>query len=262
MVDPTPVPNADYLLVESTYGNRIHDSTDAESVLTEVIVRTATRGGTILVPAFAVGRTQSLLYHIYRLKAANRIPDLPVFIDSPMAINASEIFCANLQYHRLTEAECRAMCNAATYVRSVDDSKALNHNTVPKVLISASGMATGGRVLHHLKHVAPDPRNTILLTGFQAAGTRGAALAAGVSSLRIHGQTIWVKADVDMLHMLSAHADAGEIISWLRNFRKPPKMTFVIHGEPAASEALSQRIESELGWPCRIPEHQTSFSLE
>ncbi len=255
MPDPAPVRKADHLFVESTYGNRRHDPTDPENALAEIVNRTVGRGGTVLVPAFAVGRVQSVLYHLLRLKTDGRIPDVPVFLDSPMAIDASRVFCDHFGEHRLTEAECIAACNVATYVRSVGESKALGESAVPKIIVSASGMATGGRVLHHLKRYAPDRRNTILFTGFQAGGTRGAAMIAGADNVKIHGADVPILAEVENLHMLSAHADADEIIGWLRNFEAPPRMTFITHGEPEASDALRKRIEGELGWPCTVPEH-------
>ncbi|MGD9601792.1 MAG: MBL fold metallo-hydrolase [Gammaproteobacteria bacterium] len=261
MVDPTPVRHADYLLVESTYGNQLHEQQDSEDVLAEVIKRSASRGGTVIVPAFAVGRAQSLLFHLQRLKAAKRIPDLPVFLDSPMAINASEVFCEHLGEHRLTAEQCRRACGVAHYVREAEESKALDQDPMPKVIISASGMATGGRVLHHLKHFAPDRRNTILFTGFQAGGTRGAAMTAGADSVKIHGQYVRVNAEVANLQMLSAHADADEIMAWLGNFEAPPRMTFVTHGEPAASDALRHRIAEELGWPCTVPDYREEAEL-
>lgn len=261
MVDPTPVHSADYLLVESTYGNRRHEPQDAEEMLAEIINRTAARGGTVLVPAFAVGRAQSLLFHLQGLKTAKRIPDIPVFLDSPMAINASEVFCNHLGEHRLTAEQCRKACGVARYVREPEESKALDQDPMPKVIISASGMATGGRVLHHLKHFAPDRRNTILFTGFQAGGTRGDAMTAGADSVKIHGRYVRVNAEVANLQMLSAHADADEIMAWLGNFETPPRMTFVTHGEPAASDALRHRIAEELGWPCTVPDYREETAL-
>jgi len=261
MVDPTPIAHADYLLVESTYGNRLHDKTDPEDALGDVITRTASRGGTVLIPSFAVGRAQTLLFHLERLKGAHRIPDLPIFLDSPMAEDASEIFCHHVDEHRLTEKECRLACHVAHYVREAAESKELNNNAMPKIIISASGMATGGRVLHHLKRLAPDHRNTILFAGFQAGGTRGAAMVAGAETVKIHGEYVPVRAEVSNLHMLSAHADADEILAWLRNLRSPPRMTFVTHGEPNASDALRHRIEEELNWPCTVPEYRDSAEL-
>jgi len=255
MLDPVPCPYADYLLIESTYGNRHHDRRSPEDALMEIIDRTAARGGTVIIPSFAVGRAQSLLFHLYRLKAAGQLANVPVFLDSPMAIDASDIFCRHMDDHRLTESECRDSCAIAEYVRSVEDSKRLTADPTPKVIISASGMATGGRVLHHLKRYAPDAKNTILFAGFQAAGTRGAAMIAGAQSVKIHGELIPIRAEVQNLDMLSAHADADELLRWLRGFKAPPRLTYIVHGEPAASDGLRQRIEKELGWNCIVPVH-------
>jgi metallo-beta-lactamase family protein len=214
-----------------------------------------------VIPAFAVGRAQSLLFYLHRLKADGHMANVPVFLDSPMAVNASEVFCRQLTDHRLAAHECRAACGVARYVRSVEESKALTANPMPKVIVSASGMATGGRVLHHLKHYAPDARNTILFAGFQAGGTRGAAMVAGAEHIKIHGQYVPVRAAVRSLDMLSAHADADEIMRWLKGFRKPPRTTFITHGEPTASDTLRHRIEEELGWPCLVPEHGQQVGL-
>lgn len=262
MLDPAPVAAADYLIIESTYGNRHHDRTDPQTALGDVIRRTARRGGTIVIPAFAVGRAQSLLFHLERLRASGQLGDVPVFLDSPMAINASEMLCSHLADHRLAADACTRACGIATYVRSVEDSKALMANPVPKVIISASGMATGGRVLHHLKQYAPDRRNTVLFTGFQAAGTRGSTIVAGASSVKIHGEWVPIRAEVQNLSMLSAHADADELLTWLRGFRAPPRMTFIVHGEPEASEGLRSRITTELGWRCAIPSQLQQAYLE
>jgi metallo-beta-lactamase family protein len=261
MPDPTPIRRADYLVIESTYGDRRHDPRDPEDALAEIIKRTVARGGTVLVPSFAVGRAQTLLYHLRRLKSAGRIPDLPIYLDSPMAIDASEIFCKDIGFNRLSAAECRAACAVAHYVRDAEESKKLDVNPMPSIIISASGMAAGGRVLHHLKRFAPDPRNTVLFTGFQAGGTRGAAMTAGADRVKIHGEYVPVRAEVDNLHMLSAHADADEIMAWLRNFEAAPAMTYVTHGEPPAADALRLRIAEELGWPCTVPDYRDEVEL-
>lgn len=261
MPDPTAIRHADYLVVESTYGDRRHDTGDPEAALAEIVTRTAARGGTILVPSFAVGRAQTLLYHLERLKRAGRIPQLPIYLDSPMAIDASEIFCKDIEFNRLSPAECRAACAVARYVRDAEESKRLDANPMPSIIISASGMATGGRVLHHLKRFATDPRNTVLFAGFQAGGTRGAAMTGGAERVKIHGEYVPVRAEVRNLHMLSAHADADEIMGWLRNFEKPPIMTFVTHGEPSAADALRLRIAEELGWPCTVPDYRDQVEL-
>jgi metallo-beta-lactamase family protein len=217
-------------------------------------VRTAGRGGSILIPTFAVGRVQTLLLHIHRLKLAGRIPDLPVFVDSPMASAASKVFASHLGAHRLDARQCAGLAATARYVDSVEESKRLGQSRVPRIILSASGMATGGRVLHHLKSLGPDAANTILFAGFQAAGTRGAAMVAGARSVKIHGVQVPIAADVFNLGMLSAHADREEILAWLSKFEARPKHCFVTHGEPPAAEALRAEIERRLGWTCSVPQ--------
>lgn len=261
MVDPAVVKRADYLLIESTYGNRTHDATDPAAALAEIINRTSGRGGSILVPTFAVGRVQTLLFYIHQLKTAQLIPDLPVYLDSPMAVDASHIFCDHQGEHRLSPEICHAICQTARYVNLVAESKALDHNPMPKIILSASGMATGGRVLHHLKAMAPDRRNMILFSGFQAEGTRGASMVAGATSVKIHGSHIPVQAEVLNLGTLSAHADRGEILAWLGRFEAPPRMTFITHGSPESADALRLTIEEKLGWRCRVPEQLERFDL-
>jgi metallo-beta-lactamase family protein len=261
MVQPSEVEEADYLIVESTYGNRRHETEDPETVLAQVINDTVKRGGTVVIPAFAVGRAQSLLYYMERLKSSGRIGDVPVFLDSPMAINASELLCRYPDDHKLSVEQCKKACDSAKYVRDVEESKALTTSRMPKVIISASGMATGGRVLHHLKQYAPNRINSILFCGFQAAGTRGASIVAGAESVKIHGEYVPIRAQVRNLGTLSAHADADEILTWLKGFRKPPKTTYITHGEPTASDALRKRIEEELGWTCAVPEHGAQAEL-
>lgn len=262
MLDPAVVRRADVLIVESTYGNRTHEAVDPEDALAEIISYTAGRGGTVLIPTFAVGRAQTLLYHLYRLKQARRIPDIPVFLDSPMAIDASAIFCDHVGEHRLSAGTCRAICAKARYVKDAEESKALDRDPMPKVILAASGMATGGRVLHHLKALAPDPRHTILFAGFQAAGTRGAAMVSGAPSVKIHGGYVPIQAEVKNLGMLSAHADREEILGWLSKFEAPPRLTCITHGEPIASDALRLAIEERLGWPVRVPEHLERIDLQ
>lgn len=261
MLDPEPVPSADYLLIESTYGNRLHDRRSPDEALEEVVNRTLRRGGTVVIPAFAVGRAQSLLHHLWKLKTASRIPDVPIFLDSPMAINATELLHSHIGEHRLTAEECRQSCGVATYVREAEESKKLNTNHLPKIIISASGMATGGRILHHLKNYAPDRRSTIVLAGFQAGGTRGAALRDGATELKIHGGYVPVRAEVVSLDMFSAHADRDELLRWLGGFESAPRETFVVHGEPSASDALRHCIDERLGWTVRVPEHQQTVQL-
>jgi metallo-beta-lactamase family protein len=258
---PARVERSDYLVVESTYGDRVHPQIDAAEALATVVDQTAARGGTLLIPAFAVGRTQELLVHLHQLKRAKRIPDLPVFLDSPMAIDASDIFSRHAKSHRMSETDIRSAFAVANYTPTLEQSKALDINGRPKIVISASGMATGGRVLHHLKVYAPDPRNTIAFAGFQAGGTRGAALTGGADLIKIHGQYVPVRARVENLQMLSAHADANEILAWLGGFKMAPRTTFITHGEPAASDALRRRMEEERGWPCAVPDYRDEVEL-
>lgn len=262
MLDPEPVGRADFLLVESTYGNRLHDRRSPEEVLTEIVNRTARRGGTIVIPAFAVGRAQSLLYHLSNLIRSGRIPDLPLFLDSPMAIDASEIFCSNRVGRRLSDDQCRLASGIATYVREAEESKRLNTNHMPKIIVSASGMASGGRILHHLKNYLPDRRSTVVLAGFQAGGTRGAALRDGASEVKIHGSYVPVRAEIVTLDMFSAHADREELIRWLGGFEAAPRETFVVHGEPTQSDALRHSIKERLGWKVHVPEHRERIELQ
>lgn len=255
MPAPSRIEKVDYLVVESTYGNRRHDAADPLVVLAEIINRTARRGGVVVIPTFAVGRAQTLMYCIHLLKAHGAIPDYPVYLNSPMAVDATRIFSQHQGEHRLTRAQCDDLSGAARIVNSVEESQQLNRSHGPMIILAASGMATGGRVTHHLKAFAPDPRNTILFAGFQAGGTRGASLVQGAEVIKIHGEYIPVRAEVRMLENLSAHADADEILGWLKAFSRPPRHTFITHGEPEAADALRHRIEEELRWSCSIPEY-------
>lgn len=252
MFDPEPIDRVDFLVVESTYGDRIHPQIDPAEALGEVVERTARRGGTVVIPAFAVGRAQSLLYYLWKLKQAGRLGLVPVYVDSPMATDATALLHQHRGDHRLDPEVCAEVCATATYIRDVDASKRLSANRMPKVIISASGMATGGRVLHHIKAFGGDPRHTILFSGFQAAGTRGRAMIEGQRQIKIHGDWIDIRAEVADLEMLSAHADANEIMRWLRGFGSPPLRTLVVHGEPASAAALRDRVERELGWTCSV----------
>lgn len=253
MFDPAPPAAADYLIVESTYGDRQHDAVSPEQALGDNIERCVARGGTVVIPAFAVGRAQSLLYYLSLLKKAGRLHGIPVYLDSPMAIDASEIMCEHSGDHRLTREQCKAACAVAHYVRDAEESKALTSDENPKIIISASGMATGGRVVHHLGQFAPDPKNLLLFAGFQATGTRGAALVAGATTIKIFGEEVQVLAEVVNLSMLSAHADCNEIMRWLSGMPRAPRKTFVTHGEASASTSLAARISRELGWECTAP---------
>ena len=262
MRPPVPLHEADILVCESTYGNRKHPRIDAEAELAPVIRRVAKRGGVIVIPAFAVGRAQGLLLHIARLEQRGDIPAVPVFLNSPMAIDATDIYHRFHDEHHVSAEECRAMYSIATLVRSVEESKALNLRRGPMIIVSASGMLTGGRVLHHIQAFGSDARNAILLSGFQAGGTRGAALAAGADHLRMFGQDVPIRAEVVQLESFSGHADADEIIEWMRNARRAPAMTYLTHGEPDSADTLRGRINRELKWQARVPEHLERIDLE
>lgn len=262
MKPPEPLPGADYIVVESTYGDRRHPVGDIADALARVIVETVERRGAIVVPAFAVGRAQHLLHVIAQLREARRIPDCPVFLDSPMAIDATALFAAHREDHGLSEDECAAMCKLPRYARSADDSKAIDRAGGPSIIISASGMATGGRVLHHLARFLPDERSTILFAGYQAAGTRGRSLIDGAKELKLLGQYVPVRATIQRLDELSAHADYAELIDWLRASGLAPRRVFVTHGEPAAADAFRRRLRDAFGWDAVVPEAGMVVALE
>ncbi len=254
MKAPEPMPAADTLVVESTYGDRLHPSDDVRDVLARTIVETIERRGVVVVPSFAVGRTQHLLHLLCELRDAHRIPECPIFLDSPMAIDATELYLAHREDHGLTDAECAAMGKLPSYSRTADDSKAIDRRDDPMIIISASGMATGGRVLHHLRRFLPDERSTVLFVGYQAAGTRGRTLIDGARELKLLGQYVAVHAHVAAIDGLSAHADYAELLAWLRASNLAPRRVFVTHGEPAAADAFRRRVRDVLGWDARLPE--------
>lgn len=262
MNPPAIVKNADYLIVESTYGNRSHDPSDPLEKLGNIINRTIERGGKVIVPTFAVGRAQLLLYCIHLLKKNGVIPEkLPVYLNSPMAVEATAIFDEHPGEYRLTPEQSEAMCKTAHVVFDVEESKLLNTKKGPLIILAGSGMATGGRIVHHLKTFAPDPKNTILFSGFQAGGTRGAAMLDGAKEIKIHGEYVPVNAEIAIIDNLSAHADANEIITWLKHFDAPPKQTFITHGEPIAADTLRLKIEETLGWEVYVPDYLETVDL-
>jgi metallo-beta-lactamase family protein len=262
MKPPESPPDADYIVVESTYGNRLHGGEDMQRTLARAISRTVKRGGVVMFPSFAVGRAQDLLFRIHLLKANGDIPrDLPVYLNSPMATDVTNIYYHHRAEHRLSDAEARAMCDAAKVVNSAEDSKELNAAHGPMIIIAGSGMATGGRIVHHLRSFGPDPKNTIVFPGFQAGGTRGASIVGGARTVRIFGEDVEINAEVVSLDGLSAHADYQEILGWLSHIKHRPRQVFVTHGEPAASDALRARIKRELRWDARVPEHMEQCDL-
>lgn len=255
--DPDPVTEADVLLVESTYGDRVHPpGTDDE--LATVVKATGDRGGVLVVPAFVVDRTQELLWMLHHLEGAGRIPQVPVYVDSPSATDVTEIYLKHpedLDEEFLGELKSgQTPLNPArcTFVRTVEESKRLNDLRGPAIIVSASGMATGGRILHHLAHRLPDPKATVLLVGFQALGTRGRSLQDGAKALHMFGEDVPVRARVETIHGLSAHADQNEMLRWLGGFSRPPRTTYLVHGEPQAAKALGDLISSRLKWTSQV----------
>lgn len=264
--NPEAPPRCDVLLCESTYGDREHPADSPEDALADVINRVVKRGGQVVIPAFAVGRTQTIMYILRELEDANRIPRLPVYVDSPMAISVTGLYMRHREDHDLTYITEEKSGNPLDahnvhYMRTVDQSKSINDVKTPAIIISASGMATGGRVLHHLARLAPDSRNAILLVGFQAMGTRGRSLEDGAKTVRIHGEDVPVKAEVINLRQFSAHAGKSELLRWLSGIPAPPRQTYLTHGEPEASAALKIAIESKFNWRVALPEYLQTVDL-
>lgn len=264
-VDPGQVKSVTYLVLEATYGDKLHDEEDVLTRFENIINRTVDRGGKVIIPAFAVGRTQEVLYILRKLEKQGRLAEIPVYLNSPLAIDATDIYVRFMREHNFfkngmspTEAFNPTRLKM---VHESEDSKHLNDLPEPAIIISSSGMMTGGRILHHLKAYLPDPNSTLVITGFQAAGTRGRAILDGAKAIKIHGVPVAVKAKVEFIESLSAHADWREIIRWLKGFEKPPKMTFLVHAEPDSAAAMKQHIEEELRWKVSIPKYLEKADL-
>ena len=261
-----PEDGFDYMLLESTYGDRLHPRDDVGARLSAIVEATAERGGTVVIPSFAVGRTQELLYLFRELIDQRRMHSLPIHVDSPMAIDVTDLYLRHEEEHDLRTGALEALGikpfspPGLHFDKTVDDSKALNDAHFPMVIISASGMATGGRVVHHLERRLPDHRNTILFVGFQAAGTRGRLIQAG-QTVKMFGHDVRVSAQIETLENLSGHADYGEILGWLRKFHKPAGKTFLVHGEPAAAESLRQKVAQELQWDVSVASYLQKVQL-
>ncbi len=262
MPAPRVVEGADVLLIESTYGNRLHAKTDPQPQLGQIIRETAHRGGSVLLPSFAVGRAQALLHSLQGLRATGAMSrDMPIYLDSPMAIEATALYLKHRSLMRLSPRQAEALTDGVTMVRTPAQSEKLAHQRYPSVIISASGMATGGRVLHHLKAMAPDVRNHIVFAGFQVAGTRGDKMVHGAQDVKIHGEMVPIRATVSQLEGLSGHADANGLMAWMQAMTHAPKQVFVVHGEREASDALRFRIGQELGWPACVPEYGSTHEV-
>ena len=267
--DPEKPKAADYLVLESTYGDRLHPGGSPEAELGRVVAETAARRGVLVIPAFAIGRAQDVLYHLRSLQRAGTLPaDLPIYLDSPMAASAVDLYCSTLSEHDLEMEKLRnsGLCPiegpSVHIVRDRVESQALNSRRGPLVLVSASGMLSGGRILHHLKHRLPDATTTLLFVGFQAAGSLGRRILDGAREVRIHGESVTVRADVRQVPALSAHADQDGLLEWVDTIAKPPRSVFLVHGEPGPREALAAALRSKYGWTVALPEEGQSVELK
>lgn len=261
MLPPEPPPACDYLLIESTYGDRRHAPDSPKDRLAELVRNTAARGGTLLLPAFAVGRAQSLLYLLGQLRAERAIPALPVYLDSPMAIDVTELLVRHAGEHRLSPEACHQVCASVNFVRDAAESEQLSASATPKIIVAGAGMLTGGRILHHLKAFGSDHRNTLALAGYQAPGTRGYALEHGARSLKLYGEYVTIGCRLEVLEGLSAHADYVEIGDWLAQLPVPPKRVFITHGEPVAADHLRCYLGERFGWGASVPEQGDEVEL-
>lgn len=264
---PAAPSDADYLLVESTYGNRLHPAEDPRPHLAKIVSETARRGGSVILPAFAVERTQKLLFILKEQMEEGAMPRIPIYSDSPMAIEAMNVF---LRHQDEFDEETRGLIRRYGsplkweefhFAPKREDSIRINECRLPIVIVSSSGMAAGGRILHHLARRLPDPRNTVVFVGFQAVGTRGQQIQAGRPTVKIHGAEVPIRARVETLGQFSDHADYEEMLAWMKQFRRPPQRTFLVHGEPSAAEALRERITSQLGWKVHIAQYLEQVDL-
>lgn len=261
MRPPEPPVSADMLVLESTYGDRLHSPSDPAEELAAIAVETLGRGGILLIPSFAVGRSQTILHLLAELRWKGAIPDVPIYLNSPMAIDATEIMLEYSSEHHLSKDECRRISEGVIFTSSVEDSIELTRRSGPMIVLSASGMATGGRVLHHLRQVLPQEQSTVVFVGHQAAGTRGQLLVNGAPSVRIFGEFVDVACSIRHIESLSAHADRNELIEWISRVPRPPQSTYIVHGEPAAAESMCHEIETRLGWTVDIASHGETVTV-
>ncbi len=262
MMSPQDFPGADILVCESTYGDSLHSMEDPEDQLQEILSKVIDRGGTAVIPAFAVGRTQSLMLHIWRLIQKGRIPNVPVYLNSPMATSVSSLYHQHQEEHRIDASEFEQMYKSVRIVRDVEQSKALNENEEPKIIIAASGMMTGGRILHHVAKFGTSSKNAILFSGYQAGGTRGRLLLEGAKSIRIFKKDVPIHAEIYSLDSLSAHMDSSEILNWLKTSTKIPSITYLTHGEPAAADRLRFLISDQLGWQVKVATYSDVVDID
>lgn len=261
MKPPEPLFDADYLVLEATYGDRDHVEEDLEKRIADIINHTIKSSGTVVIPAFAVGRTQHVLYLLHKLKAAKRIPNVDTYLDSPMATDTTELYCTYANEHRLSRDQCHTMSQSVMITKTTDESRTINHKAGPKIVISASGMASGGRILHHLAQYISNEKNVVMIVGFQAPGTRGRALLDGAKHIKIFGKQHDVRAKIEYIAGLSAHADHNELIRWLNDSPIKHPQVFLTHGEPSAAQALALQLQKTFHWQVKIPKDKEEFDL-
>jgi metallo-beta-lactamase family protein len=255
------VEKADYLVVESTYGNRLHKNNSIESQLLNCIQKTYSKGGILVIPTFSVERAQEIIYLLSVLKQARKLPNIPIFLDSPMGVDATKVYISHKKNHKLTSEEIENMLSTVQLISSIEVSKAVVQDNAPKIVLAGSGMITGGRVLHYLDKIISDSKNSILIVGFQAEGTRGRALISKDTELKFFGKYYPVKAEVFKINEFSGHADQGEILDWLKHFKEKPVLTFINHGEPHQSQALKTKIKTALNWKCTVAKIGETYYL-
>lgn len=253
MYPPKRPTTGDYIFLESTYGNRIHPTNDVYFDLERIIIETISKGGNVIIPSFAVERAQVLMYLLWQLKQKNRIPDIPYIIDTPMGIKVLDVFNENYKWHKLTPNECEEMCRMFTMIADFEDTINTIYDQQSKVIIAASGMITGGRVLSYLERYIDKPENTVMLVGYQAEGTRGRKLLEGAKELKFFGKYYSVEANVVLVEGLSAHGDQNDLLNWLRDLIQKPKKVFLVHGENEAADGLRLKITEEFGYDCSVP---------
>lgn len=262
MKSPLHLTQTDYLVLESTYGDRLHEEGDPIKALGDLINKTVARGGNVLIPAFAVGRTQTILYCLYQLKQKKMIPDIPIFLDSPMGISVTELFCNFKEDHTLPESICKDVFHIATYTRTTEESKGIDHRKGPVIIVAGSGMMNGGRMVHHLQFFISDPKSTVVLVGYQSEGTLGHDLLAGEKKINLFGTLYPVRAKIKTVDLFSAHADYKEILDWLSYFKNAPKKIFLTHGDLESAESLKKKIEQRFGWTVIVPKYLDAFDLD
>lgn len=256
------ITKADYLVLESTYGDRLHPQQDPEDDLADAVNQTLEKGGHLVIPSFVLERAQELIVLLHRLKEKGKIPQVPVFLDSPMGVDITNLFVHYKHWHNLSKEECEALNSGISMIKSFDRTRSVLDDQRSKIIIAGSGMITGGRVLYYLQHLLGDNKNTVLLVGYQAEGTRGRQLRSGMRELKFHGHYHEVRADVMEVSSLSAHADRGEILQWLKSFEQPPQRVFLNHGEPQASDYLRVKINDEFGWDCEVVKEEVKYELQ